>query len=518
MKTTATARWVLVSSVLASSMVFIDGTALSIALPALQADTGAGGADLLWVTNGFSLPLAALLLLGGGLGDAFGRRRVFVAGILAFILASVACGLAPGVHALIAARVAQGVGGALMIPGALAMISTYFGPAERGRAIGTWSACSVLATAAGPVLGGLLARAGLWRWVFFINVPLAIFALLVLLRKTPADQPASPAPRVDWWGAITVTLGLAALTHGLIQGSKPGHNGFLTWGAVVLGVLALLAFLRLQQVSPHPLLPLGMFRSVPLTAASGVSLLFFMAFHGMLFFLPLNLIQVQHYDPALAGLSQLPLMALLILLSRFAGRFVDRHGPRLPLTLGSLVTGAGFWLLTWPGITRGPADFAGSFLPGLLLVGAGLGLTATPLNTAVIGAVPPGQLGLASGINSTLTRLAGVLAIALLGPVALVSFERSLEARTARLNLPVEARLLLKQEAVKMADAQPPSKLRPADQADVKTSIQLAFVDAFRRVAQLAAGLCGLAALVAFRYLKSVPTALGAPPLASATH
>lgn len=511
-----TARWVLISSILASSMVFIDGTALSIALPAMQAETGAAGAELLWVTNGFSLPLAALLLLGGSLGDAFGRRRVFVGGILVFILASIGCGLAPGIHSLIASRVAQGLGGALMIPGSLAMISTHFSPAERGRAIGTWSACSVLATAAGPVLGGLLARMGLWRWVFFINVPLAIFALLVLVRKTPADKSVQGQPPIDVWGAITVTLGLAALTQGLIQLSKAEGNHSAAVATALFGVFSLGAFVFLQARSAHPLLPLGIFRSPTLSVASVVSLLFFMAFHGMLFFLPLNLIQVQHYDPALAGLSQLPLMGLLILLSRPAGRWVDRSGPRGPLTMGPLLTGLGFWLLTLPGITSGPGDFVRSFLPGLLVVGAGLGLTATPLNTAVISSVPPGHLGLASGINSTLTRLAGVLAIAILGPVALLTFERSLEKQTAAIELNAVDRVRLKAEAVKMAEAQPPANLRETEKSEVKKSIQRSFVAAFRQVGQVASLLCWLGAVVAFIGLKRkvpliVPVSEGGP-------
>ncbi len=497
-----TARWVLVSSILASSMVFVDGTALSIALPSMQVETGASARHLFWVTNGFSLPLAALLLLGGGLGDAFGRRRVFILGILAFVGASAACGRAPGIRTLIAARVIQGMGGALMIPGALAMISTHFAPAERGRAIGSWSAFSVLATALGPVLGGLLARDGLWRWVFYINLPLACFALAGLLRKVPRDTPVGPRVAVDGWGALAVTIGLAALTYGLIEWPKTGHWNPFPPAAVVLGLVALVSFVLWQRRNPHPLLPLEIFRSTTLKTAVLVSLLYYLAFHGMLFFLPLNLIQVQHYDPALAGMSQLPLMALLILLSPVAGKMVDRHGPRLPLTSGPALTGLGFWALSLPGVTAGSTGFVRSFLPGLLLVGAGLGLTATPLNTVVLGAVPTRHLGLASGINSTLTRLAGVLAIALLGPLAVSSFGTALESRTAALQLPAAARAQLRQDADRMAETSPPATLNVAERTQVKTAIQWAFVAAFRRIAWVAAGFCGVAALLAGIFLR----------------
>ena len=478
-------------------MAFIDGTALSVALPAMQAEMDATGADLLWVANAFSVPLAALLLLGGGLGDSFGRKRILVAGIMIFTAASLACGLAPGVHALIVARVAQGIGGALMIPGALAMISTFFDPAQRGRAIGTWSAFTVLATAVGPVLGGLLAGADLWRWVFFINLPLAAITLAVLLLKIPTDRTPTHRVRVDWWGALCVSVGLAGLTHGLIQWSQASLDDRAVPVTLLAGAFALIVFVVIQRNVRHPLLPLDIFKSRTLTVASLLSLLFYVALHGLLFFLPLNLIQVQHYDPALAGLTQLPLMVLVIVLSRFAGNLVDRHGPRLPLTIGLVLAGVGFWLLATPGVTAGARDFAEAFLPGLLLVGAGLGLSAAPLSTTVIGAVPAKHVGLASGINSTLSRFAAVLAIAILGPVAIVAFDHSLEAQIARLGLPAEAQTRLRQESVKLSEARPPANLSPEASIEVKKSIELAFVDAFRLIARLAAVLSWVGALLA---------------------
>jgi EmrB/QacA subfamily drug resistance transporter len=495
------ARWVLVAAVLGSSMVFIDGTALSVALPAMQSALGATGSDLLWVTNGFSLPLAALLLLGGGLGDCYGRRRVFALGIMIFTVASLACGLAPSVGTLVAARVVQGVGGALMVPGALALVSTFFEPVERGRAIGTWSAASVLATAIGPVLGGLLARLGLWRWVFFINLPLAAAAVVVLFARVPADPKPSRTGRVDGWGAFTITIGLAGINYGLVQWSKSGVHDARVLPALITGLASLVVFVVLQQRLAQPLLPLDIFKSRTLSAASLLSLLFYMAFHGMLFFLPLNLIQVQGYDPALAGLAQLPLMALLIALSRYAGGLVDRHGPRRPLMIGTLVAGFGFWWFSLPGLTAGPGRFTTTFLPGLVLLGIGLGFTAAPLSTTVMDSLSADRLGLASGINSTVTRLAGVLAIAILGPVALFSFGKSLDAVAVAAGLPAPVRAHLANEAPKLAEARSPADLSPGTRIAVEKLIKLSFVDTFDRIARLTAVLSWLAAMVAARGL-----------------
>jgi EmrB/QacA subfamily drug resistance transporter len=502
------ARWVLITSILASSMAFIDGTALSVALPVLQKDLGATGANLLWVTNGFSLPLAALLLFGGALGDCFGRRRIFITGMVVFATASLACGLSPDIPTLIAARVAQGMGGALMIPGSLAMVSSFYGPAVRGKAIGAWSAFSVLATTIGPVFGGLLAGAGLWRYVFFINLPLAAIALAVAFIKIPPNRKPTGAGRVDWWGALCITIGLAALNHGLIEWSKTGISDPMVAVALLVGVVALVLFIVIQLRVSHPILPLDVFKSRTLSGASLLSFLFYMGFHGTLFFMPLNLIQVQGYAPSVAGLTQLPLMAFLIGLSPWAGKLVDRRGPRLPLTIGTVVAGAGFLLFAYPGVTAGPKEFWTTFLPGFLLVGVGLGLTAAPLSTTVMSAVPSEKLGLASGINSSLTRLAGVFAIAVLGPVALAVFSHSLEARTAGLNLPVEALAYLKQESAKLAVAQVPPGLSAESSLAVQQAINSAFVDAFRLAVGIAAGLSWLGAASAYWLLAGSKTSV----------
>ena len=436
------------------------------------------------------------------MGDAFGRKRIFTLGIVGFTAASLLCGVAPEVRSLIAARVVQGVGGALMIPGALAMISTYYSPAKRGRAIGLWSACSVLFTALGPVVGGLLAGAGLWRWVFFINLPLAATALTILFLKVPPGDRRPSGVEVDWLGAVVVSVGLAAANYALIRSSKEGLGSASVAPVLSCGLILLVAFVYIERRAHQPLLPLSVFRSPALAAASLQSLLFFMAFHGMLFFLPLNLIQVQGYSPAQAGLTQLPLLAFLILLSPLAGRIFDRQGPRMLLTIGPLAAGLGFLLFSWPELTRGPKDFALAYLPGLLLVGGGLGLTAAPLSTTVMTSMRSHQLGLASGINSTLSRLAGVLAIALLGPLALAAFGHALETKTAGLALPNDLRVQLRRDAVNLAETRPPNGLNSEQAKEVEIAVRLAFVETFRVIAKLAALLSGLAALVAFLGLR----------------
>ncbi|HRE83190.1 MAG TPA: MFS transporter [Opitutaceae bacterium] len=480
-------------------MAFIDGTALSVALPSLQADLDATGPNLLWVTNGFSLPLAALLLFGGALGDHYGRRRIFITGIALFIGASMACGLAPDVSLLIATRVVQGVGAALMIPGSLAMISSYFGAAERGRAIGLWSAFSVLATTLGPVVGGILAGANLWRGVFFINVPLAILALTLLVWKVPADKAPEKDHALDWRGAIAVTLGLAAFNFGLIRWSEHPLSEIGVWGMLVAGVFGLGLFLAIQITSRQPLLPLGIFRHRVLASASVVSFLYYVAFHGTLFFLPLNLIQVQGYPPAMAGVTQVPIMVLLVSLSALAGKWVDKKGPRWPLTLGAAVTGGGFWLLALPGVTEGPAAFWSSYFPGILVIGLGLALTATPVSATLMTSVASQHLGLASGINSSLTRLAGVLAVAALGPLMLTLFGGGLLGRVAELpvTMPAAAVEQLAHEASKLGATPVPEGLDENGAEAVRGAIRWAFVDAFRWIVGIAGALCWMAAGVA---------------------
>ena len=434
----APGRWILVATVAASCMAFLDGSALNVALPALQRDLHADGADLLWVLNGYLLVLAALILEGGTLGDQLGRKRVCMAGVGLFALASLGCGLAPSIEGLIAARVVQGIGGALLIPGSLALISAGFPAERRGQAIGTWSAATTLVTLGGPALGGWLADAGWWRAIFLLNLPLAAVALLVLARKVPETRDAT-ASGGDWAGAVLVAAGLAALTFGLLTAPARGWAHPLAWAPFGGGALALGAFVAVEARSPHPMLPLGLFRNRTFSGTNLLTLLLYGALTAAMLFVSLNLVQAQGYSQLQAGLAFLPVSGLVSLLARPAGRWADQHGPRRLLTAGPLVVAGGFGGLAQVGLTAGPASYWTTFLPGLVLFGLGLGLTVVPLTTAVMTAVDDQFAGTASGINNAVSRTAGVLALAILGAWALTHFAGQLGERTAALPLAAPA-------------------------------------------------------------------------------
>jgi EmrB/QacA subfamily drug resistance transporter len=494
-------------------MAFIDGSALNVALDALQRDLGATGAQLLWVVNAYLLSLAALILLGGSLGDHFGRNRIFGIGIAVFALASLVCGLSPTVGILIAARAVQGAGGALMVPGSLAIISANFPADRRGGAIGTWSAFSTLTTIIGPVLGGALASLGLWRFVFFINPPLAALALLCLLR-VPETRDEDAPRALDVPGTLCIALGLAGLTFGAIElgQSAPDVPRSAALAALGVGAVALVGFVLVEARSSHPMVPLGLFRSRTFTGTNLMTFFLYGALTGATFFLPLDLIQAQGYNAALAGFVLLPFALCLILLSPLMGRLVDRIGPRLPLTIGPTIVGVGFLLLALPGITAGPRDFWWTFLPGVLCLGVGMGITVTPLTTAVMDAIPSQEAGIASGVNNAVTRSAQVLALASLGGLALVTFSAALQGTVAGLGLPPAAQQSLLAGSGKLGRTPIPPDLDAAAQVAVHHAIQLAFVDAFRVVLLIAAALAFLSAVISWLLVASRLPGQGARP------
>ncbi|WP_119069799.1 DHA2 family efflux MFS transporter permease subunit [Aggregatilinea lenta] len=495
-----TGRWILLTTVLASSMAFIDGSALNVALSELQIDLGASGAELLWIVNSYLLFLAALILLGGALGDRYGRKRVFGYGIGLFALASLAAGLAPGTTWLIAARAVQGVGGAMMVPGSLAIIAASFSPSDSGKAIGIWSSASTVTTIGGPILGGVLAGAGLWRAVFFINLPLAAIALYSL-RHVPESRDENAPERLDYPGAALAVLGLIGLTYGLItlgdRGLENARDDAGVLISLIAGVLALIVFVIVERRSTHPMLRLSLFQSRTFTGANAMTAFLYGALGGAIFFLPLNLIQVQGYDASVAGLTMLPFSLLLAGLSPLAGAFADRYGPRVPLTLGPAITGIGFLLLILPGVTGGPHDYWTTYLPGILGIGLGMGITVAPLSNTVMTAVSSSQAGTASGINNAVSRLAQVLATAALGALALGAFSSGLETRTAQIDLPAQARETLLAHTSDLANTEPPPGLAPETQQAVEGAIQDAFVEAFRWVFGVAVALAWLSALCA---------------------
>ena len=492
-----TERWILFASILASSMAFIDGSALNVALPALQADLQASGAQLLWILNAYLLMLAALILVGGALGDKLGRKKIFMLGIGLFLLASLACGLAPTIAILIGARVLQGIGGALMIPGSLAIISASFGDDRRGRAIGTWSAATTLVTIAGPLLGGFLADAGLWRGIFLINIPLGVAALLVLFFKVPESRDEQASPAIDYLGAALASLGLAGLTYGFISAPRLGFGDPLVAGALLGGVIALVAFVIVEARSDHPMMPLQLFRSRTFSGANLLTLFLYGALSVGLFFLSLNLVQAQNYSQSLAGLAFTPFALLISVLSRLTGGLADRYGPHLPLIAGPAMAGLGFLLFSLIGLTAGPASYWTTFFPGILIFGIGMAITVAPLTAAVMGALPAHYAGTASGINNAVSRTAGVLAIAIVGALALFVFASALDRRTATLGLPATVRAALQADAARLGAASVPAGVTPDQSEAIRLAIRLAFVDAYRVVMLVCAGLAWLGAAMA---------------------
>lgn len=489
---------VLLATIVGSSMSMIDGTAVNVALPALQRDFEASAAQLQWVVEGYAVVLAALILLGGALGDRFGRRLVFAIGIAVFALASIACGFAPNIETLIAARCVQGLGGALATPGSLALISASFDGAERGRAIGTWSGFSAITSALGPVLGGWLVQIASWRLVFFINVPLAALVFVALGRGVAESRDDAAPRRLDLLGATLATAGLAALVYGLIalQGAVAASRT-TALVAIAAGVVALAAFVIAERFERSPMLRLALFRSRTFSLTNGYTFLLYGALGGSLYFVPFDAIDVQHYTPAAAGAVMLPLIALIFGASRWSGGLVARTGPRLPLVLGAVVSAAGFLLFATIGTGK---PYVTSFLPAVLVLGAGLALLVAPLTTSVMDAVDASHAGIASAVNNAVSRAAGLVAIALFGIVLAAVFERSFfdgaAIRSASLTSATVA-VLSRERAILVAGHVPPAVHEPRQRAAVQRQLDRAYARGFAAVMLSSAALCLGAALLA---------------------
>ncbi len=421
-------RAILAATVLGSSLTVIDGSALGVALPAIQNDLGAGPAAALWISNAYLLTLGALVLTGGAAGDRFGRRRVFLIGVVLFALASVACGLAPTVDLLIAGRALQGIGAALLTPGALALIGATFPPEERGRAFGTWAGAGALFGMAGPLIGGWLADNADWRAIFWINVPLAALTIAVALRAVPESRDPD-ADRLDVPGAVLAVAGLAALTWALTAAPDLGWTDPTVMIGLVGGVALCAAFLMVEARAAHPMMPLELFRSPVFSGINLLTMLLYFALGGAMFFLPFDLIRVQGWTATQAGAAMLPFAVVMGLFSGLAGRIADRFGARLSLTLGPLLTGAGLIALAVPG--RG-AGFVDGPLVGMTVMAVGMTLAVGPLTAAVMGAVEPGHTGVASGVNNAVARIAGLLAVALLGVVLSAVFVQAVDQPDGR--------------------------------------------------------------------------------------
>jgi EmrB/QacA subfamily drug resistance transporter len=420
---TARGRWVIAAAVLGSGVAFLDGTVVNAALPAIARDLHADLGDLQWVLTGYLLTLGSLLVLGGSLGDRYGRRRVFQLGLIGFAATSLLCAIAPDTGTLIAARCAQGVAAAMLVPNSLAMVSASFRREDRGRAIGAWSGLGGIAMALGPFLGGWLIDSVSWRWVFVINLPLAVAAIAIAARHVPESRDEHAAAHLDVLGNALLTVGLAGLVYALIEG--PG-NGWSTLavGLGALGVLSLVAFVVVEAKRAHPMVPLAIFRSQQFSGANAVTFAVYAALGTVTFLLVVHLQTDLGYSALEAGASLLPITACMLLLSARAGGLAQRIGPRMPMTVGPLVVAVGMALLgrVDPGTTYWETVF-----PALVILGLGLSLTVAPLTATVLGAVDDAHAGIASAINNSVARIAGLLAVAVLPAAAGLTASQGLD-------------------------------------------------------------------------------------------
>ena len=487
-------RWTLAAAILGSSMAFMDGTVVNVALPAIQHGFDASGAGAQWVIEAYALFLAALLLVGGALGDRFGRKRVFLVGVVVFTATSAACAAAQDLGQLIAARAMQGVGAALLVPGSLALLGANFPEAERGRAIGTWSAFSGITAAIGPVVGGVLVDHLSWRWAFLLNVPIGALVLACLAR-VPESRGAGAAGRLDIAGAVTATVGLAGVVFALIEApARAGHEGPVV-AAGVLGLVALAAFVACEARADDPMLPLRLFRDRDFTGANLLTLLLYAALGGGLYFVPLDLIQVQGWSATEAGAALLPFVAILFALSRAAGALADAVGPRWALVAGPAIAAMGFALFARTGIGGG---YWTAFFPAICVLGLGMTVTITPLTTTVMNAHGEKLAGTASGINNAVSRAAGLLAIAALGAVLSQVFEPRLAELAADAHLSQDVAASVMQQEHKLGAIVAPPGASADVVAQVHRVVAASFVAGFRAVMWVGAALAAAASLCAF--------------------
>lgn len=479
MKSSSTEAAVLAVTILSTGMVYLDQTALNVAIPSIQIALNADVAGFQWIINIYILALSVLLMIGGALGDRYGRVRMVIAGTVLFVAASVLCGLAPSLEVLIFARGLQGVGGALLVPGGLAIINATVPPERRGRALGVWGTFSPLVVMLGPLVGGFLTTVISWRAIFFINVPLGLLACWLAWRSVPESRDDTATGPLDWPGVLTLMLGLGGLLYGIIEGPDLGWAHPLVLAGLLAGAAMLALFILIELRAPAPLMPLHLFRNRVFTGINVVTLVHYFALGSVFFFLTLNFQQAQGYSPFIAGLAQLPIPFCLFLMSRYAGNLTDRSGPQRVMPLGIALASLAFLVLTLPGVG---ANYWLTFLPGELLFGIGNGLTFVPLTAIALGALPARYSGVASGLNNAVARIAQMLAVAVFGLIMTGTFRAALLERTSSLPLPAEARVQLAAEARNLGATHPPASLDSATAQAVSAAVRESFVVAFRQI------------------------------------
>jgi EmrB/QacA subfamily drug resistance transporter len=474
-------------------MAFVDSTVVNVALPALQTSLGATVVDVQWVVESYGLFLGSLILVGGSLGDLFGRRLMFLAGVGIFAAASAGCGFASNIQELLIARSVQGVGAAFLVPGSLSIISASFDEKTRGQAIGTWSGFTAITTAVGPVLGGWLIEHASWRWAFFINLPLAAAVIAISLWRIPESRSLA-ARHVDWLGASVATVGLGGMVNGFIASVRLGWGHPLVFGTLLGGFACLIVFFFVEARVASPMVPAALFQSRSFSGANLLTLFLYAALGIFFFLFPLNLIQVQGYSATAAGAAALPLILLMFFLSRWSGGLVIRYGARGPLTIGPLVAAAGFFLFALPSVGGG---YWSTFFPAFVVLGLGMAVSVAPLTTVVMGSVNQDRAGAASGINNAVARVAGVLAIAVLGIVVVKAFSSYLNHSLAQLAIPPSILHTIHSDEIKLAGLQLPADLDANTAAMIRASVSQAFVSGFRLVMLICAGLSMASAVVA---------------------
>src|SRR6266576_1795734 len=490
---TQAGSWILAATILGSSMAFIDSTVVNIALPSIQSKLHATVVGVQWVVESYGLLLGALILVGGSLGDLFGRRSMFLVGVGVFAAASIACGSASSIQQLVIARSAQGLGAAFLVPASLSIISASFDEKTRGQAIGTWSGFTAITAAVGPVLGGWLIDHASWRWGFFINVPLAAAVIVISLWHIPESR-TNDGGRIDWLGVLLATAGLGGVVFGFIESTNLGWTQPLVFGSLVAGFACLIGFAFAEARETSPMVPLKLFESGSFSGANLLTLFLYAALGIFFFLFPMNFIQVQGYSTTGTGAAVLPVIVLMFSLSRWSGGLVTRYGPRIPLVVGPLTAATGFVLFAVPGVR---VSYWTGFFPAFVVLGFGMAISVAPLTTVVMSSVDKDRSGAASGINNAVARVAGVLAVALVGIAMVKLFSFSLNRSLTGGLFPPGILQYVQANAFKLASLDLPSDLDPATAALVRSAIRKAFVFGFRTLMLACAVLCLASSAVA---------------------
>ena len=497
----ADGKWLMVATIMASGMAFIDTSALNVVLPSLQEKLQATSAQVFWVLNSYLLILASLVLVGGALGDSHGRKKVFMYGILIFIIGSIVCGLSPTAGFLIAFRAIQGIGGALMIPGSLSLISSSIHANERGKAIGIWSSITTIVSVGGPLLGGFLGDHGLWRYIFFINVPIGAVSLLILWKNVKETELEEKRP-VDFAGGFLLAAGLALLTLGFLRAPEVGFSNWQSFGALSLGSIFLFVFIVVEWKSAHPMMPLELFRNPTFTGVNLLTLSLYAGLNAAMLFMTLNLVQVQGYSQLQSGMTFLPFTIIMVFISRFAGGLSDKFGPRWLLILGPFTVGIGMLVLSFIGQTQGPQDYWHTFFPSILIFSTGMAFTVAPLTTAVMTSVVPRYVGTASGVNNAISRVSNVLANAVFGSLALVLFTAALQSRLANSGYSKREKSEIMAQAVNLGNAKVPKIIDAKKRSDVRQDFHGSFIASYQNIMMLASGLCFAGSLVSLFFVR----------------